>query len=222
MKHLRNHLFSFAGVGAFLFLALATAPSNKNDNNSNNSNRPSPPANTTTFTNNKADLTGDLERNYVDFSVSYPNSWKLDASAGRGSSPNFMKVQNLTADNVTIEQFAVGYFSGQRELMPLLAQRLNDQFSNQFPNYRKVSEGTTHIGSYDGYEFRFSGRTKTTAGASLDVYGRTVLIPGDNGRKGVTLLMMATSESHDVHGPEEVGEKGELPIILNSFKFGKE
>jgi hypothetical protein len=106
--------------------------------------------------------------------------------------------------------------------MTVLAQRLNDQFSNQFPNYRKISEGATHIGPYDGYEFRFSGRTKTSAGAPLDVYGRTVLIPGDTGRKGATLLMMATSESRDVHGPEEVGEKGELPIILNSFRFGRD
>src|SRR6185436_5884611 len=220
MKHLRNHLFSVAGVVGFLFLALATAPSNKNENNSNR--RPSPPANTTTFTNNKSGLSAELERNYVDFSISYPNTWKLDTSAGRGSSPNFMKVQRLNSDEITIEQLAIGYFSGQRELMEVLAAQLNQQFSGQFPNYRKVSEGKTQIGPYDGYEFRFTGRTKTAKGDPLDVYGRTVLLAGDSDRKGVTLLMMATSESSDVHGPEEVGEKGELPILLKSFRFGKE
>jgi hypothetical protein len=133
-----------------------------------------------------------------------------------------MKVQRLTSDEVTIEQFAVGYFTGQRELMETLAGRLNDQFSSQFPGYKKVSEGTTRVGQYDGYEFRFTGRTRTSAGAPLDVYGRVILLPGDSGRKGATLLMMATSESTDVHGPEEVGEKGELPIILNSFRFGSD
>ena len=223
MKHLRNHLFSVTGVGVFLFLALATMPTNKNNNyNSNSNHRAEPPANTTLFRNNKTGLSGDLEENYVDFSLSYPNEWKLDTSAGRGSSPNFMKVQRLTSDEITIEQFAVGYFTGQRELMQTLAGRLNDQFSSQFPNYKKVSEGTTHVGQYDGYEIRFTGRTRTSKGAPLDVYGRVVLLPGDSGRKGATLLMMATSESTDVHGPEDVGEKGELPIILNSFRFGRD
>jgi hypothetical protein len=218
MKHLRNHLFSVAGVGVFLFLALATMPTNKNSNNSNRP--PEPPANTTLFTNSKPGLTGDLEKNYVDFSLSYPNSWRLDPAAGKGSSPNFMKVQSMTPEEVTIEQFAVGYFTGQRALMETLAGRLNDQFSTQFPDYKKVSEGPTRVGEYDGYEFRFTGRTKTAAGAPLDIYGRVILLPGDTGRKGATLLMMATSESRDVHGPEEVGEKGELPVILNSFRFG--
>ena len=218
MKYLRNHLFSVAGVGAFLFLALATMPTNKNEN----SPPPSPPpANTTTFTNSRTGLTGDLEKNYVDFTVSYPNSWKLDPAAGRGSSPNFMKVQSMTSSEVTIEQFAVGYFSGQSTLMPTLARRLSDQFSSQFPNYRKVSEGATSVRGYDGYEFRFTGRTRTSAGNPLDVYGRVILLAGAGDRKGATLLMMATSESEDVNGPDDVGEKGELPIILNSFKFGR-
>jgi len=221
MKHLRNHLFSVAGVVGFLFLALATAPSNKNGNDNSNR-RPAPPANTSTFTNSKTGLSAELERNYVDFSVSYPNSWKLDTTAGRGSSPNFMKVQRLTPSEVTVEQLAVGYFSGQRELMETLAAQLNNQFANQFPNYRKVSEGKTKIGPYDGYEIRFTGSTKTGAGDPLDVYGRVVLLAGDSDRKGATLLMMATSESADVHGPDDVGEKGELPILLNSFRFGRD
>ena len=220
MKYFRNHLFSVAGVGIFLFLALATAPTNKNGNNSNKP--PAPPANTTKFTNSKTDLSEDLEKNYVDFSLSYPNSWRLDTTAGKGGSPNFMKVQSMTPKEVTIEQFAVGYFSGQRELMEALANKLNDQFSTQFPNYRKVSEGPSHVGPYDGYEFRFTGSTRTNAGTPLEVFGRVVLLPGESGRKGATLLMMATSESKDVHGPEDVGEKGELPIILNSFRFGNE
>jgi hypothetical protein len=34
--------------------------------------------------------------------------------------------------------------------------------------------------------------------------------------------MMATSESQDVKSISDVGEKGELPILLNSFRFGKD
>jgi hypothetical protein len=219
MNHFRNHLFSIAGVGIFLLLAMATAPSN---NNNNSNNRPSPPANTTMFTNSSTGLTGDLAENYVDFTISYPNTWKLDPAAGRGSSPNFMKVQSLTSDGITIEQLAIGYFSGQRILMANLARKLSDQFEGQFPDYQKITEGTTQVGPYDGYEFRFTATTKTTAGAPLDIYGRAILLPGDANRKGATLLMMATSESQDVKSISDVGEKGELPILLNSFRFGKD
>jgi hypothetical protein len=47
-----------------------------------------------------------------------------------------------------------------------------------------------------------------------------VLLPSESSRKGAAIVMLATSNSSDVHGPEDVGEKGELPMILNSFKFG--
>jgi hypothetical protein len=75
--------------------------------------------------------------------------------------------------------------------METLARRLNDQSSTQFPNYKNVSQGTTRVGPYEGYEFRFTGRTRASAGAPLDVYGRVVLLPGDSRRKGATFF------SHD-------------------------
>jgi hypothetical protein len=54
-----------------------------------------------------------------------------------------------------------------------------------------------------------------------DIWGRVVLLPGTGARKGAILIMLASSTGLDVgvHGPEDVGEKGELPIILNSFRF---
>jgi hypothetical protein len=45
-------------------------------------------------------------------------------------------------------------------------------------------------------------------------------LPSDAGRKGAALVMLASSRSPDIHGPEDVGEKGELPAIVNSFRFG--
>ncbi|HVS80189.1 MAG TPA: hypothetical protein VHE60_00475, partial [Pyrinomonadaceae bacterium] len=87
--------------------------------------------------------------------------------------------------------------------------------------YKKVSEGEIRIGSYDGYEFRFTSHTKAAAEGheDIDFWGRVVLLPGTGARKGATLVMIASSASQDVHGVEDVGEKGELPIILNSFRF---
>ena len=208
MKHLKNHLFSITGVVVLLFLALATTPTNNNNNN-----RPSTP-NTTRYANSRSGFSGKLADNYVDFSFDYPNSWKRVTD-----SSNFVKVENKSASGDTIENFAVGWVSGPSSLLPQLAQQLSEQSSRGFPEYRKVSEGEVKIGPYEGYEFRFSSHMKTTAGEG-DIWGRVVLLPSEGSRKGAALVMLASSASPDVHGPEDVGEKGELPIILNSFRFG--
>lgn len=205
MKHLRNHLFSVAGVGAFLFLAFATAPDNRNSNSNRNSS-----ANTSTYVNSRGSFTGKLADNYVDFSFDYPKSWKRIAD-----SSNFVKFENETSGGDTIENFAVGWVSAPRSALPELASQLSDQSSKNFPDYEKISEGETTIGSYRGYEFRF--KSHATGG---DIWGRIVLLPSEGSRKGAAIVMLATSNSSDVKGPEDVGEKGELPAILNSFKFG--
>lgn len=208
MKHLRNHLFSLAGVGIFLFLALATKPTD------NTNNRPASPPNTTRYVNSRADFSGKLSDNYVDFSFDYPSEWKRVAD-----NSNFVKVENKTAGGDTIENFAVGWVSGPKSMMPQFAQQLSDQSAKGFPEYKKVSEGETKIGPYEGYEFRFSSHM-TTGEGEADIWGRIVLIPSDGSRKGAALVMLASSAGPDVHGPEDVGEKGQLPIILNSFRFG--
>jgi hypothetical protein len=208
--------FSVVGAGIFLFLAFATMPTNNN----RNSNSRESSANTTTYISSRAAFSGKLADNYVDFSFRYANSWKRDPKAGTAQSSNFVKVEKTTSDGTTIENFAVGYFSGQRALMEEAARELSDQFSRQFSEYSKFSEGKTQIGPYDGYEFRFTSKLGSGS-ASTDLFGRIVLLPGDTGRQGATLLMLATPVSGEILGPNDVGEKGELPIILKSFRFGQ-
>lgn len=224
-SQLKRNLISIIALGIFALLAAGSLPStNKNSNtNSNVNSAPvaSHASNTTTYRNSSETFTGTLQENYVDFTFDYPNSWTRDDKAGKGTSPNFVKVEKLSDDKVTIENFAVGYFTGQKELMGKLAAQLNEQLSGGFPDYKKVSEGNTRVGPYDGYEFRFTSHSSKTARGELDIWGRAVLLPGDTGRKGAVLLMLVTSASDDVHGVEEVGDKGELPVILNSFRFGK-
>jgi hypothetical protein len=222
---LKRTLLSLSGLAVFLVLAFGSEYST----NSNNSNRKTVGGNANvttnseirTYTNSKSAFTGKLAENYVEFSFTYPSSWKKDPKAGAGDSPNFVKVENETSDQITLENFAVGYFTGQKALMPELSAQLSKQFSTSFPEYKQVSEGETHVGSYDGYEFRFTSHSTTGSKKPIDIWGRVVLLPGDEGRKGAALVMLATSESKDVRSVEDVGEKGELPSILSSFKFAE-
>lgn len=219
----RNSLLS-VGLTIFILLAAACVTNKKSDNSSNTNSTPAAhtsTAKTTTYQNSSAKFSGILDEYYVDFSFDYPSAWQRDDKAGKGSSPNFVKVEHRSDDEVTLENFAVGYFTGQADLMPQLAKQLNKQLSGGFPEYKKVSEGPTKVGSYDGYEFRFTSHNTETARGDLDIWGRAVLLPGNDDRKGAVLLMIATSASDQVKGVNDVGSKGELPIVLNSFRFAK-
>lgn len=185
------------------------------------------PAGTKTFVNSMGKLDGSLAENYVDFSFAYPEAWTLDPETGQPGASNFVKVEHNLDGNFTVENFAVGYFtgSGSKEgdeaLMPMLASQISSQFAPGFPNYRELSQGKTQIGPYEGYELRFESTVPDTPKGTIEIWARAVMLPIEGSNKGVTLIMMATNLSDEVEGIDDVGVKGELPIILESLKLGK-
>ena len=181
-----------------------------------------------TYVNSPASFTGTLKDHYSDFSFQYPASWALKEQPGQSGS-NFVKVERSLDGSTTLENFAVGWYTstgtaaGDAALFPQLARQLSTQFAAGFPAYRKVSEGPTRVGSYDGYEFRFTGELRG-GGRKVDVYGRAVMLPSGSTtqRNGVALIMLATSLAPEIKSVEDVGAKGELPVILDSFRMGKD
>jgi Domain of unknown function (DUF4440) len=181
-----------------------------------------------TYTNSPASFTGTLAEHYSDFSFQYPPGWALKERPGQSRS-NFVKVERTADGTTTLENFAVGWYTstgtakGDERLFPQLARQLSAQFAAGFPGYRKVSEGPTRVGPYDGYEFRFTGELRG-GGRRADVYGRAVMLPSGSTtqRNGVALIMLATSFAPEIKSVEDVGVRGELPVILESFRMGKE
>jgi hypothetical protein len=212
-------------VGGLAYLGYKKAEETAKNLNSNvgaNSNRraPAEAANTKRYVNSREGRSGSLADNFVDFSFNYPDNWELDDNPA----PNFVRVERKMTDddgNFTQENFAVGWVSAtgtalDKQLMPQLAKQFNTQFAAQFPNYKKVSEGETKIGSYDGYEFRFTAEKN-----NVEFWGRVAMLPPPSGqKKGVALVMIASDRATELSGVEDVGEKGELPVILESFRFG--
>lgn len=184
-----------------------------------------PPADAVQFVNSKANLDGKLLEHYLDFSFYYPNRWQKDPEAGVAGASNFAKVERRLPPDFTQENFAVGWYSAtgtSTELFANLAENLSKQFSTGFPEYRKVSEGPTRVGVYDGYEFRFEAMSRDTAKGDLKIWGRVVFLPPPSGgNTGVTLLMLTTSLAPELKSVDDVGVKGELPMVLESFRFGK-
>jgi hypothetical protein len=188
----------------------------------------SPPANAVQFVNSKDNLDGKLAEHYVDFSFYYPQHWEKDASAGGPGASNFAKVERRLPPDFTQENFAVGWYAsagseeGDRATFPSLAANLSSQFAKGFAEYRKVSEGPSKAGPYDGYEFRFESASRNTEKGDIKIWGRVIFVPPvDGGKNGVTLLMLATSLAEELKSVNDVGVKGDLPMMLESFRFGK-
>jgi len=188
-----------------------------------------PPPNTVAFTNSKDNLDGKLADHFFDFSFYYPNSWQTDPKAGVPGATNFVKVERSLPPDFTQENFAVGWYTSEGTFtadLPTYPRRV-EEFSSGlariFPEYRKVSEGPTKVNSLDGYEFRWIGLSKGTEKGDIQLWGRVVFLPtGVEGDKtGATLTMFATSLAPELSGVEDVGLKGEMPVILESFRVGK-
>jgi hypothetical protein len=210
---------------------------NVNQNQSVNSNTSEPvteteyvaPPNTLKFTNSQANLDGKLAEHYLDFSFYYPNTWTVDPKAGVPGASNFAKVERRLPPDFTQENFAVGWytsrgtFAADEPTFPQLVTLLGSTLSNGFPEYRKVSEGPTKINSLDGYEFRFVAVSRGTEKGDIELWGRVVFLPpGVPGEQtGATLIMLATSLAPELTGVDDVGTKGEMPVVLDSFRFGR-
>jgi hypothetical protein len=186
------------------------------------------PPDTTKFTNSQANLEGKLAEHYLDFSFYYPNNWVADPKAG-GASGNFAKFERRLPPDFTQENIAVRYYESQGTYdadlpdFPKLVKNFSDSLAKVLPVYSKVSEGPTKINSLDAYEFRYVGLSKGTERGDLQLWGRVVFVPtgkaGDT--NGAVLTMFTTSLAPELSSIEDVGSRGEMPVVLDSFRFGK-
>lgn len=185
-----------------------------------------PPPNTVEFTSAKDGLQGALADHYFDFSFYYPNSWQR---VQRASTQNFVQVERKLPPDLTQENFVVGWYTSTGTFvgdLPSYQKRVEEfsaSLAKAFPEYRKVSEGPTKVNSLDGYEFRWEGLSKMPGRGDVHLWGRVIFVPtGKEGdTTGATLSMFTTSLAPELSSVEDVGTKGEAPVILESFRFGK-
>jgi hypothetical protein len=181
------------------------------------------------FVSSNNNLNSLLAQHFADFSFYYPKTWELDPKAGGEGSSNFVKVERHLPPDFTQENFAVGYYESNgtveadRPIFPSLVKSFNSTLTAAFPEYKKLSEGETKINSIDGYEFRFQSISRGTEKGDITIWGRVVFLPPgtDGDKRGVNLLMLGTSIAPELKSVDDVGVRGELPVILNSFKLGQ-
>jgi hypothetical protein len=188
-----------------------------------------PPLGTANFINSNERLDGKLAEHYFDFSFYYPESWQKDTRAGVAGANSFVKVERRLPPDYTQENFSVGWYTssgsydGDLPNFPRRVEEVSNALSKNIPEYRKVSEGPTQVNSLKAYEFRWVGFSKNTEHGDLQLWGRVIFLPtGKEGdTTGATLTMLSTSLATELSSVEDLGVKGEAPVILDSFRFGK-
>jgi hypothetical protein len=184
-----------------------------------------PPPNAVQFTNSNDGLEGALAEHYFDFSFYYPQTWDRVRTP---SAANFAEVERRIPPNLTQENFVVGWYTSKGTFVadlpsyPKRVEEFSTRLSTQFPEYRKVSEGPTKVNKMDGYEFRWEGLSRGSERGDVHLWGRVIFVPtGKEGdTAGATLILFTTSLAPELSSVEDVGAKGEAPVILDSFRFG--
>lgn len=180
------------------------------------------PPNTEFFENNKEGLKGDLLRSYRGFKFFYPKGWKRTETFTA-----FVDVASRTENGLPLEQMVVSYypskgtFKEDSKNFPKLVEDANKKFAKSLTNYKFVSSGETflHNGRWKAYEMKFQSSGKA-GGQDIMLWGRTLFIPAARpGTKyGIAITMLATSLSPQVKGVDDVGNKGDLAMILENFE----
>ncbi|MEP6947273.1 MAG: serine/threonine-protein kinase [Acidobacteriota bacterium] len=190
------------------------------------------PANTTFFQSDRAALKGDLYRNFVGFSLYYPNDWKVtppqEGTDGQ-TRGKFLDIARDTPDGKMMEQMLVSYYpttgtyAEDAAKFPDLVRETNETLQKLIPNYQVVSEGETKLnGGWRAYEVKFQASGSDGAGGRMNLWGRRIFIPPARPgvRAGFEITLLATSNSADVRSVDDVGTRGELARVLETFEPG--
>lgn len=201
---------------------------NGNANTSANANTAppfSPPPDTTQFVNTRAHLSGPLADHFVPFSFYYPNAWELNTGIA-ADGIYFVRADRKLPPNYLQERFSVewyeskGTYDADESSFPNLIAAIGPNLA-KLPGYEKLSEGRAKVNSMAVYEITFKGRGKGPNNGDIDYWGRVIFLPpGDASQKnGLKLTLLTSSLAPELEGIDDVGVKGELPVILQSLRL---
>lgn len=181
-----------------------------------------PPSDAIFFQNSKENLKGESLKNFLGFTLYYPKDWTRSEAKN-----NFLDVSKSSEKGLPVEQFLVAYynskgtFKADEKTFAEQVKKTNETLKKIVPNYKLVSEGEKTVNNgWRAYEVKFQGTGKAANGEKITLWGRRLFIPtAIRGMKnGYVITMLATSLSKQVKSVDDVGVKGELAGILETFE----
>lgn len=187
-----------------------------------------PPENSEFFQNSKNEQKdkADLLKNYRGFKLHYPRGWVKNSKTTA-----FFDISKLAENGTLIEKWVVthypstGLFSKDKENFPKLVEKSNKDIASSkgITDYKVISQGEAKIqegGRWSVYEVKFQATSADSEGNPITLWGRRFWLPTQNKsmRNGFVITMLATSLSPEITTVEDVGNKGDLSIILETFE----
>jgi serine/threonine protein kinase len=184
-----------------------------------------PPDGFLLFQNSKKRISSpSLLKGFRGFSLYYPNDWtKVDPT---NSSTYFVDVKKTSPTGLPIEQLVVepypskGTYKEDFGDFPSLVKRAESELQKQ-PNYQKLDERETTINNdRKVYEVRWVAAGETKSKEMITIWGRTLFMPAQRRgiKTGLRITMVASSLSNEVKNIDDVGVKGRLASVLETFE----
>lgn len=182
----------------------------------------SQPPNTLFFENTKQNLNPELVKNFRGFSLFYPNTWEKN-----NSDSTFLDISKKTKNDLPKEQMLIthydskGTYKADKDNFASLAESSNKDLEKLLPEYKVASQGKITINNgWQAYEVKFKAKGTTKTGKDFEVWGRRIWIPSARPgvKDGFVITMLATSLSERVESLDDVGVKGDLGDILETFE----
>jgi LPXTG-motif cell wall-anchored protein len=181
------------------------------------------PAGFQRFQNSRESLKGDLAKNFLGFEIFYPQNWTVTPTE-----TNFLDISKRTANNFPVEQMIITRYESRGTMMldkpnfPKLVEKSNQDLKKSLgSSFKVVAEGDVVLGSgWKAYEVKFESTGESEKGEKITLWGRRLWIPVQVAGKqnGFVLTLLATSLSETVKSVDEVGVKGELAGVLETFE----
>lgn len=186
------------------------------------------PAGWTTFVNSRAKLTESFRDHFVSFSLSYP----ADRFKPSSDSLNFIVIANdlylPDQSYFTLESISISYLSAppglstqedQDRTYPEVLTAISKKLSHELPNYQEFAQMTDHVGGLRARALLFQSVFKSTKKGDIKFYGKIIAVRQPGQPRGLTLVMIGTSLTPDIRSPADVGVKGDLGLMLQTFKI---
>ncbi|MDP9099350.1 MAG: hypothetical protein M3N48_10225 [Verrucomicrobiota bacterium] len=165
----------------------------------------------------------ELKNRFVPFAFHYPNSFKVVADKNA-----FIRLERQEHGE-TVAHFAVGPLvlrSSTGELgtlYPPLMKEMSELLATTFPGYRELSQKPADFKSphfyRDGWEMRWQAAANQTVPGKAIVYGRVLFLRESSTTRAVTVTMTVAASDPEVTSAADVGEKGDLALMLQSFRL---
>jgi len=174
------------------------------------------------FVSKRDAIPASLKDHFIPFAFHYPDAFTAvpDESA-------YIKIEKREG-TTSVAGFAVTHISipspkaEGATFYPAMMKEMSQRLGAKVSGYEELSQSSASFKSphpyYDGWDMHWLSHDDAAPG-NVDFYGRVLFLRESKGSPGVMITMIARASDPAITGAMDVGERGDLALILQSFRL---